>query len=251
MRFPVWVVVVLAAVSCAKKSYEAYAAIEQQERQLVADLGDDAWDSPQMRVIVQALDAVPNDAKEKERAVALVQTIALERLRVQKLALTRRTAEPKYVDTPLPPPLPREEVIIDVDAGAATPAPAPSAGMTLEAFEQAYGTCFVRGEPVQLSAMTAATLIARNDGACEGRFGRPGVRTVWLFVDGKLWGTRVQLEPPQMPAFDGGVADAPPRDVTPRAPGDDGGNVLLMIPGAPLPAALQPVGMQRVDAGAM
>lgn len=248
MRLVLVSALLLLGAACGKKTYEPYYAIERQEKELVEQLGDDAWDSPQMHVIVQALDAVPADTRERERAVALAQTIALERMRVQKARLAQQPPPPP----PAPPPrtvdtaLPHQDVVVVERTAPQRPAQ----GMSRDAFRSAFGDCVSDGSDVDFDGGTATTLVTRGDGPCAQRFGRPGVELTWLFVDDRLWGTRVHLDlAPPVQAVDGGVANAPPEDVTPRAPGDDGGNVMLLIPGAPLPAALRPRGVQWVDAG--
>lgn len=228
--------VILAISSCKKSSKEFY---ESQRRYdvLVAREGDDAFLTPEMGDISQALSAIPSNAIEKPQAVALVAKIAAERTRIEaaqaEAARTQAAAETAAERPPSfpsgagtrPPEPPKEAppVAAAVDAGSGEPFP--FGGMSLAEFRKQFGSC-VRGETTfdRGGELVPAFPIVESS-ECQRRLKAPP-GSLMIFVGGKLFGTAT-LSAAGRASLDAGA----PGPSTRTVPGPS----YLVIPGAPVP----------------
>ncbi len=186
----------LVSSSCRKKTYEAFYKLEAQQSSLISNDGDDAYLSPEMDVVLAGLAAVPENAREKERADALLAKLTAEKQRVQ----AERAAPPPTPSEPAaPPPLiatvepvkpaPVAAAEGPVDAGP----PQPFAGMSEKAFLAAFGACFSSGPATTTQDGGAATgQVVKNDADCIKRFGTAGATTTFLFTSAGLIGKRTE-----------------------------------------------------------
>lgn len=250
MRMTVLLVVVLGLAGCGKKTWEPYYELERRAHEVIEVGGSEPMLTPEVDQLISALRSAPPKSIERDKALALA--LSLETLQIsarKKIAATDENMKPHPVDTPFPPaPVPTvavagsvpsmpEAAPVAVDAG---PLP-PTAGMSESEFLATWSRCFSPGGTVGFDGGSASLQVASNEGDCGVRFGAPNTRVSFIFIDGKLWGRRA--EPMiEVQATDAGQIGTQPEDGTPRAPGDDGGGALLLIPGAPLPAGLRPAG---------
>ena len=236
MRSILVLLALLAGLSaCGKKTYKQFYELDARQTLLVADQGDAAYELPEMDDIITALDAVPDNAREKDRAIALVTQLKAERARVKAESAppvavvppprSPEVVAPSTVDAPLP--------VRAVDAGNDAPTE-PVAGMSEADFVKYFGTCFRSGDPMtppgSKERLTAQELL--NDTDCRTRFHAEGTRTLYLFRDDKLFSIRV------LTVRDAGVAPVPPPTQPPAQAQDAGG--VFYVPGAPRPQGTYP-----------
>ncbi len=236
MRFALVLVCVLTSLAgCRKKTAPEFFKLESQQSVLIAREGDDAYVSAEMDSIIGGLEAIPGDAREKPRAVDLVQRLSAEKARVAAERVPRPPPPP-----PADPFAGREPAPVAVDP--AEPAPAgedvpdagpsePFTGMDEATFKRFFGTCFSPGPKTEIAKGTPATTqVLASNPDCQKRFGTPGGTTTYVFVDGGVAGKMVETYV---------VVDAGFREVTrpaaPPPPPPDAGPPILTIPGAPLP----------------
>ena len=236
---PLLVLALWGLSSCRKQSSEAFHKLDAQQSVLISRDGDDAYVSPEMDQIITGLNAVPENAIEKDRAVALTGKLRAEqrRVREEQAAAAAAAAAPEPVAAPRPlanlsPPEPVEPVAAPppaVDAGRPSD---PWAGMEEKEFLTLFGRCFSSDEAAKTpDGKAAKTFAVRDLSGCE-RHGQAGAtKTLFLFVDGKLWGKR------SVTTLNAGAPPAPP----PPAPVIDAGAAILTIPGAPLPEGYERV----------
>ena len=232
------VVLALSAFSgCRKKTSPEFYKLEADQSILIARDGDDAYGSPELARIITALQALPDNVVEKERATALATKLSAE---VARVAAARPVA-----DAPKPPPTdpyagrlqgvgsapqaieaPAEEV----DAGPPTE---PWTGMDEKTFASVFGKCFAKGPPAQWRNTPATTQVLNASADCQKAMGTTGGVTSYLFVDGGVVGKMVETTVVR----DGGVSVE--ETVRPPAAPPDAGEPILTIPGAPLPEGFQ------------
>lgn len=222
---------VLSLASCRKQSSEAFHRLDAEQSVLISRDGDDAYVSNEMDVIIAGLNGVPENALEKDRAVALSGKLRAEQRRVreertpavvkaappQPAEPLRNLSPPEPVAPVTPPPPP------DEDAGPPT---APFAGMEEKAFLALFGRCFSAGEATPgPDGRPAKTQVVVDGSDCLKKFGRPGAtRTLYVFVDGRFQLVRTQT------LVDAGTPAAPPRP----ASAADAGERVMTLPGAPV-----------------
>jgi hypothetical protein len=222
---------VLSLAACRKQSSEAFHRLDAQQSVLISRDGDDAYVSSEMDAIIAGLNGVPDNALEKDRAVALAGKLRAEQRRV------REERTPPVVNaTPQPPPEPLRNLFPPEPAApvAAQPTPVedagppqdPWAGMEEKEFLALFGRCFSPGDSATApDGGVAKTHVVRDQQDCA-RHAQPGVtKTLFLFVDGKLWGTR------GVTIIDAGP---PPPPVLKPVAAADAGERILTIPGAPV-----------------
>jgi hypothetical protein len=217
---------------CRKKTYPPFFSLDSQAAVLVAREGDDAYVSEDMDAILRGLDAVPEDAREKERAVALTVSFRAERARVQR----ERVVEPTAVAPVVQPPAFRPELRAESPSAEAVDAavvdagpPEPYAGMPLTAFLAYFGSCFSAGPDTTLEGQSVSTQRLNEQPECQRRHGANGEQTSYVFVDGKVWGKR------SVRTVDAGT----PRALSPTSNSEDAAIRILTVPGAPLPEGFE------------
>ena len=238
MRFLlVLALIALSVAGCRKKSSPEFFKFEADHSILVAREGEDAYVSPEMDVILAGLQAVPAEAIEKPRAETLAAKILAEKTRLTASRVVKPTPPPvdpfagRLTGTGSSPVEPAPDSTPETDAGDLPP---PSTGLDLATFLQRYGRCFTEGAPTQLPNGVAATTQVLKSGADCQKLGTAGATTLYLFVDGKVWGKATQTE--TVVVVDAGP---PPAKPAPPPPPDAGeGETMLQIQGAPQPAAV-------------
>lgn len=201
----VFVLLAVVSSSCRKKTYAAYYQLDGQQSVLVARDGDAAYESPEMEQIIAGLNAVPDDAREKEQAIALVTKLNAERARVKAArdAIVNTTTtgtspaptpSPAFPpgETQLPPPTNNDAPAADADAGVVYPEK-PVGGMSEADFVAAFGKCFGKGaDSTTQDGQKATAQVLKSDSACVAKFapGTTNAEVVYLFVKDRLWGSR-------------------------------------------------------------
>lgn len=246
--FVVVMALLLAGFSaCGKKTYKRFYELDARQSVLIASQGDSAYELPEMDDLIIDLEAVPENAREKDRAIALVTKLKAERARVKAETALAETpinptsptppSSPSTVDRPLASPRPAGTV----DAGP----PEPYAGMSLDDFRAQFGACFQTVDPIaQPDGSKAAAELLLSSTECQARFHGAGDKTFFLFKDDKLFATR--SETLSRVILDAGVK-APERPALP--PGYDGGTVLY-VPGGPRPPGSYQREVPEVESGA-
>ena len=224
----------LSMTGCRPKTYQPFYALEADQSTLISREGDDAYVSPALEPILAGLDAVPENAREKARALELAARLRAEQSRVRLERVPKEKVaqgdpfEGRLAPQPLkaaPPPEPAPVAAGPVDAGP----PEPFAGMSEKDFVAKFGRCFAAGAPSTGDDGGAATTqVVIDDAACQKRFGQPGVKTSFVFTAAGLWGTRTQTQTRVE------TPEAPKPAPVPVAAADAGERVLL-VPGAPIP----------------
>jgi hypothetical protein len=244
MRKASWVLVVLLSLvgsSCRKKTWAPYYQLDGQQSVLVARDGEGAYESPEMDTIITALNAAPENAKEREQALALATRLsaARDRVKAERAAVQDTVVvgaapvmeQRREVPTPkAPPPAPTQPTAEAIDAGPSYPA----AGMSLEAFTTAFGTCFTAGPAVKTrEGKSATSQQVKPEAACLSRYAAGEKATsevLFLFADGKLVGTRITERTQKSETI-----TVPPKQTEPII--IDAGVVgVLVIPGMPTAA---------------
>jgi hypothetical protein len=233
---------VLLSAACSKKSAPEYFALKADYEILVAREGDDAFEAPEMERILSGLRAISDKSREYTDAQALVTTIEGEQRRVKQAraaleALVARQAQPPTppsVGSPRVAPAPEVEDTQPADAGQ----PLPTIGMSEQEFIELFGTCMEKAPPEPLPDGTLA-LAYRAKRACQARLGAPQGTLSFLFVNGKLQWTMVEMDAPRRDA--GAPPRVEPEKPAPPAPPPavDAGEPILTIPGAPLPPGFE------------
>ncbi len=232
---------------CKKKTSAEFYRFEGEHSVLVSREGDDAYESPEMDEVLAGLRAIPEDALEKPRAVALVATIVSEQARVKAEQLkAAAAAAPDDVNARFEAlksaRVVEELAATEADAGAqAAGVIEPTKGMSEAEFLKAFGACFSRGEPFTMpDGGTATTQLLRDDAKCQAQHGTPGASTRWLFVSGGLFAKLVETSSSKSSTstsvVDAGRPAPPPPPPEPEP--------VLVIPGAPVSPRYE------IDAGA-
>lgn len=224
---------------CRKKTAPEFYKLESDQSVLVSRDGDEAWTSAEMSAILAGLQAIPEDAVEKPRAVALAAKIAAERARVEADRVVV-PAKPPPVDPfagripsrePAPEPAPvdpgeQAAPALVVDAG---PPSQPWPGMDEKSFVTHFGRCFSAGPKATLPDGKPATAYVLSSSAdCQKEFGAPNTRLSYLFTDKGLWGKSAETTQ----VVDAGTITTPGAPPGPPAPPRP---EIITIPGAPQP----------------
>jgi len=216
--------------SCRKKTYTEFYKLEAEQSSLISRDGDDAYLTPELEAVIAGLNAVPENAREYERARELSSKLQLEQQRVR----AERTAEvvkPAEVDTALPVPMPAAVVPVDAPVAAAVDAgpSQPYGGMSEKDFVAAFGTCFRAGAAVPgLDGGSASTQVVIDRSDCTTRFGQDGATTSYVFGSANgLQGKRTQIVTVRKTETSVTTAPSPP---TPEAAGS-----IYRVMGAPVP----------------
>jgi hypothetical protein len=228
--------------SCRKKTYAEFYKLETEQSSLISRDGDDAYLSPEMETIIAGLNAVPDNAREYERARELSSKLQIEQ---QRMRAEREAAvvKPTEVDTSPPVPMPAA-VVVPVDAPVAAAADAgpsqPYGGMPEKDFVAAFGSCFRAGAAVpgeDGGAASTQVVIDRSD--CTKRFGQAGATTSYIFGSANgLQGKRTEIVT-ETKTEKTVVTGTPP---SPPAP--EGAGTIFRVTGAPVPE-----GYAGADAG--
>lgn len=211
-----------------KKSHPEFYRLESTHAWLVASEGDSAYQSDEMAKVVSGLSAIPGDSTEGPKAAALKKLIEAEHRRIE----AERAEETKVMANNAPqeaPALPTSEgkspEAEELDAGPDKP----WGGMAEEQFVARFGSCFSKAPPAAVpDAGVASVQQLKSTTDCQRRFGTPQASTQYLFLDGGMWGTKVELLAPAPRA-----AEKPPEKQPP--PPVDAGEPVLLVPGAPMP----------------
>jgi hypothetical protein len=215
-----WVVIALAvlATGCRKRSAPEFYRLESDVEVLASRDGDDAWVSPEMEGLGQRLGAIPADAVEAPRAVALAARIVSERDRVVAERAQAQADRNRPAPTMAAMGLGGEAMQAQPSATVA-PAAAPDAGpsepvpgMELKAFLRAFADCMELA-PVQdvPTVGKASAYLVKSLSACQTKFKVPNdqARRYYLFVADRLVGERTEQRV---------ASPAPAADAGPRAP---------------------------------
>lgn len=240
MRKASWlflVLVALSASSCRKKTWAEFYQLDGQQSVLVARDGEGAYESEDMDRIIAALQAAPENARERDQAVALAAKLTAERdrLKAARAALQNTVVtgtSPTFVPslpTPRNDPSPTENAPVE-DAG--TGPSTPQVGMTEAEFVAAFGKCFSSGPAVSTpDNKTAPSQKLNDDPKCRALHApaeKAETEVLFVFAGGKLSGTRM------MDIVDAGmtITKVPPKQTEPIVV--DAGTVqYLEVPGMP------------------
>lgn len=223
------VVLFVALTACGKKTYKKFYELQSQQSVLIADQADDAYVSPEMEGIVAGLDAVPDNAIEKERAQALSATLKSEKARVvaarkapppaPPVAAAPRPSFAAASPTTAQPQQPVAQVDQAPDAGPSLP----TMGMDEAAFTKAFGLCFLPQPAQKANDGTELKVQQVRDSAdCTKKYGTAGSTTMYLFGKKGLQATRT------VTYFDAGAPAAPV-----QAAPVDAGSPNVFVPGMP------------------
>lgn len=249
-RFALALCLVLSLLSCRKKTSAEFYRVDGEIQVLVAKEGDDAWVSAEMQALEQQLQAIPADVVEAPKVQALLAKLQAERGRVK----AERDAEQAERDTanaaaaaanapaaaePTEPD-PAQPTGDGDDANAADagpPAdPVPTLGMPEADFLARFGACVTAGPAVAVpGGLKGASQVVSADAQCQKRLGEAGVKTSFVFVDGKLHGKQTET-PGTVQLVDAG---SPPPKPPPPAPPPT-----FHMMGAPLPEGVPPPGAE-------
>ncbi len=170
--------------SCKPKSYPRYYELEAEQSVLIAQEGDEAYVAPKMASILAELDAVPDNAREKAKARALVATLSEAQSRVKR----EREARAAEVAAAAKPQAPSRGPWGDPRAGGGLPEPVerrkavPAIGMAEASFSEYYGNCFSRGpDQSDGNGGVITTLVPVHSMACQNFAGK-----IYGFQNGKL-----------------------------------------------------------------
>lgn len=228
------VLCLLAATGCRKKGPQYYEAQGRYDV-ITARLGDDAYADEEMNNIEALLRAVPEKARESERAKALLTAIGIERMRIANEAAAR--AKPVAAAAPQAYPTGPSVVafaaptaaIAAVDAGFVG-----QIGMKFDVFLAAYGNCMDPAEDVLMPGANkpARAVSVRRTPACFDKFGgTPKVMKLFVFVDDKLAGEASRSEPDSSKPYAGMTSEVFMREF---------GNCMSAGPDITMPGATTP-----------
>jgi hypothetical protein len=244
MRAALLVCLMFAVVfsACGKKTFPEFYKLEAQQSALISRDGEDAYVSPEMDAVIAGLLAVPENAREHDRAAELVGTLQREqqRIKAERQAAVGVTAP---VEAAMPPPvLPRVvEEAPTTDTPVTPPAPSePVGGMEEKAFVAAFGKCFSSGSPQPgADGGPANTQVLRDSPECLKRFGQAGAKTTYIFgsADG-LQRKRTEI------LTETRTEKTVTTETKPSPPAPEGAETIFRVTGAPVPA-----GYQLPDAG--
>jgi hypothetical protein len=226
-----FLVIVLASASgCRKKSAPQFFEAERRHQSLVARDGDDAYLSLDMDGVLDLLRQVPADAVEAARAQELAKTIQAAQARVRAEREAEGKAPPpaeEYVraDEGSEPVAPREETPLPIDGP-------PPGGMPEADFTARYQGCVTGPKeiPVDVPPGKAPAYAVRETPECQKKLFVTG-NVQFFFLEKRLAGRVVTRT-------EGGAK--PVTAEAPKAPpGEPESEQFLLVPGAPLPKALQ------------
>lgn len=225
--------VVLALSACGKKSSKDYFAAQQRYESLVSNDGDDAFVSDEMKQVAAALQAVPSNAIEYDRARALIAKIDAERARVQAekaaeaAALAAETASvadsrPSELRAPQPaqPANPAPTAVVNIDGP-------PEGGLPEAVFVQKYGRCATGPIKQVVDGLgEVPTYKANGTPDCLKKLGLSDVAS-FFFVKGALAGRVTASVTTTRTTVDAGqtVIPQPAKEY-------------MAVPGAPLPPGM-------------
>lgn len=244
MRTALAVVLVVAALSgCGKKSSKEYFEARRAYDQLVDRDGEDAYLTPEMMQVSNALAAVPERAIEYPQAQQLVAKIASEKARVEHEKAELATAlEPKPLEK-IVPATPRQPPPNEGRPEAGGPAAPgddgpPTGGMLEAAFQAKFGSCVTGPEQLTVEGAGAVpAYVASSNPVCLKRLGLTEP-SKFFFIKGALAGRQTTSTTTTRVILDGGVVATPgaiSRTVT-------GQPVVGAPPGPPDQGSLAPAG---------
>jgi hypothetical protein len=224
------VVMLAITAGCRKKSSPQFFEAERRHQSLITRDGDDAYLSLDMDGVLDLLRQVPADAVEASRATELTATIqaAQARVRAEREAAGKPPPPPdEYVRTdegsePVPP---RDETPLPIDGP-------PAGGMAEAEFTAKYQGCVTGPKeiPVDVPPGKAPAYAVRETPECQKKLFVTG-NVQFFFLEKRLAGRVVTRT-------EGGTK--PGTAVAPKAPpGEPESEQFLLVPGAPLPKALQ------------
>ena len=229
---------------CRKKTSPEFYKLDSQQSVLLSSDGDDAYLSAEMASIISGLQAIPDDAVEKDKATALATRLAAEQTRVKAERAVAAAPKPEPVNpfanresslTAESPPA-AAEVVPDAEEDAGPPPVVqPWPGMDEKTFLERYGKCFTAGDKTSLPDGKPATAYLLNGSAeCQKQYGAPGTRFSYLFTAKGLWGKASETTS----VVDAGTLLVPG---PPAAPAPLPGPPIITTPGAPLPDGYEKV----------
>ena len=234
----------LALSGCRKKTSPEFYKLDSQQSVLLSRDGDDAYLTAEMASVIAGLQAIPEDAVEKDKATALATKLSAEQTRVQAERAVAVAPKPEPVNpfanressiSAETPPATAEGVPdADEDAGP-PPVVQPWPGMDEKTFVERYGTCFTAGDKTSLPDGKPATAYLLNGSAeCQKQYGAPGTRFSYLFTAKGLWGKASETTS----VVDAGILRVPG---PPAPPSPEPGPPIITTPGAPLPEGYEKV----------
>lgn len=229
----------LALSGCRKKTSPEFYKLDSQQSVLLSRDGDDAYLSAEMASVIAGLQAIPEDAVEKDKATALATKLSAEQTRVTAERALAAAPKPEPVNpfagrepsTAAESPPALAEVVPDAEEDAGPPPVVqPWPGMAEKVFGERYGACFTAGaKAASLPDGEPATSYVLNPGAdCQKKYGAPDSRISYLFTPKGLWGKSSETTS----VMDAGTLLIPPAPPPPPAPP---GPPIITTPGAPLP----------------
>lgn len=237
----------LLLTGCRKKSSKEFYKLEADQSILVAREGDEAYLTPEMDAVLAGLQAIPDDALEKEKATNLAAKLTAEQARVkaEKAALAApprpppsdpfagRTTEPTPVEPAPPGPEDLGDAGEPVDAGEPTQ---PWSGMEEKDFVQRFGSCFSAAPKATLpDGREATAYVLSANPKCQKQFGLPDTTVRYLFTERGLWGKATET----VQVRDAGVFQLP---VPPQPPPPPAPPPIITTPGQPQPEGYDKVG---------
>lgn len=228
--------VVLALSACGKKSSKDFFAAQQRYESLVSNDGDDAFVSDEMKQVAAALQAVPTNAIEYDRARALIAKIDAERARVQAEKAAAAAALAAEVapagdgrPSELLAPPPAQPAAAGANAAAVNPDGPPEGGLPEAVFVQRFGRCATGPIKQSIDGVgEVPTYKASGTPECLKKLGLSEVAS-FFFVKGALAGRVSGSVTTSRSTFDAG------QTVIPQPPQE-----YMAIPGAPLPPGMVP-----------
>jgi hypothetical protein len=240
----------LVLTGCRKKTSKEFYKLESEQSILVSRDGDDAYLSAEMDAVLAGLQAIPEDALEKDKANNLVAKLNAERDRVkaEKAALAKPTPPPEDpfagrtpTPTETPTPAPEETAPAEEVSDAGEPeVTQPVSGMDEKVFVQKFGSCFSAAPEATLPDGRKAHAYELNakDAKCQKQFGQPDTTVRYLFTDRGLWGKATET----LQVRDAGLIVLP---VPPQPPPPAPAPPIITTPGAPQPEGYEKVPLQN------
>ena len=202
----------LASTSCRKKSSREFYDAQGRYQVITAQLGDEAYLSPEMDAIEALLHGVPASAREIDQTTALLATISSEKARV--LQEKERLAKPIATANAPAPYVQVNTVQMPAAVQAAPAADAgfhPEKGMPLDVFLKAYSACMDASPDVLLpgSTVPGQAFAVRKTANCMSQFGSIERFTkLYVFIDRKLAGEATRSEPDDSQPYKGMTSEA-------------------------------------------
>lgn len=253
MRVSLLLCVLLSALlstGCRKKTSKEFYKLESDQSVLIARDGDDAYLSAEMDAVLAGLQAIPEDALEKEKANTLIAKLNAERDRVKREKAAAEAPKPPPEDpfagrtTETPPSnpeptAPEEATAEGSDAGSAE-ITQPFSGMEEKLFVQKFGSCFSPAPQATLpdGRKASAYVLNAKDAKCQKQFGMADTEVRYLFTDRGLWGKATET----IQTRDAGLIVLP---VPPQPPPPAPAPPIITVPGQPQPEGYDKVPVQN------